>query len=110
MYEVGQATRAHYTATKLVRNPAGFPEAAAAATDSSSPTKSGNPSSLRVLLEQRHGVVRKFLNLESLLHDCAQSPELRDIHVSCRSVTFASDLAWCGPSALLWVHNSWQSL
>ncbi|EIE21073.1 hypothetical protein COCSUDRAFT_56993 [Coccomyxa subellipsoidea C-169] len=83
MYDVGQATRAHYAAASLIRNPASFPEAAAAASDS-----------LNVLVEQRHGVVRNFLNMDQLLKDCGESGKLQGTSVACRSATFAGDLAW----------------
>ena len=89
MYDVGQATRAHYAAASLIRNPAGFPEAAASGVSAAS---AGN---LNVLIEQRHGVVRNFLNMDTLLRECEENPELHGARVSCRSATFASDLAWC---------------
>ncbi len=88
MYDVGQATRAHYATASLIRNPAGFPEAAAAASGAVS-------GSLNVLVEQRHGVVRNFLNMDQLLKDCGESGKLQGTSVACRSATFAGDLAWC---------------
>ncbi|BDA45095.1 hypothetical protein COCOBI_06-5750 [Coccomyxa sp. Obi] len=88
MYDVGQATRAHYAAASLIRNPAGFPEAAA------SGGPAAKPGNLNVLIEQRHGVVRKFLNMDALLRECDENQELHGVRVSCRSATFASDLAW----------------
>ena len=88
MYDVGQATRAHYAAASLIRNPAGFPKAATEASGAAS-------VSLNVLIEQRHGVVRIFLNMDQLLRDCSDSEDLQGASVSCRSATFASDLAWC---------------
>ncbi|KAK9908475.1 hypothetical protein WJX75_008501 [Coccomyxa subellipsoidea] len=87
MYDVGQATRAHYAAASLIRNPAGFPKAATEASGAAS-------VSLNVLIEQRHGVVRNFLNMDQLLRDCSDSEDLQGASVSCRSATFASDLAW----------------
>ncbi|CAL8469160.1 g8701 [Coccomyxa elongata] len=88
MYDVGLATRAHYAAASLIRNPAGFPEAAA------SGGPAAKPGNLNVLIEQRHGVVRNFLNMDALLRECDENPELHGARVSCRSATFASDLAW----------------
>ncbi|CAL5229802.1 g13197 [Coccomyxa viridis] len=98
MYEVGQATYAHYELEGLPKDPAGFlspiqDRGSALGVSSFLAEHSPAPRQLRVLIEQRSGDVRNMLQLEELLSRCNQSqPPDSGLDLSCRQFTFTGDL------------------
>ena len=110
MLEVGQATFAHYAASGLLpADPAGFelPATAEPAAPllgrisvqlhARSPLVAGPAAEQqrpqRVLLEQRGGLVRNFVDLPQLLGSCNAAGD-----TLCRAFTFAGDYARCRPA------------
>ena len=108
MLEVGQATYAHY-AGRLPADPAGFarspPAEPVAHRLEKAPLRlhgrpafvpqsaAGQQQPLRVLLEQRGGPVRNFVDLPQLLGSCNAAGD-----TLCRAFTFAGDYARCSPA------------
>ena len=94
MYDAGQATFAHYaTATEepLPQDPAGFFKQGGLAAVQNAEAGAGP---LRVLIEQRRGVVRNFLQLEQLLSACNGAAGGQPRY-ACRLYVFSDDYRRC---------------
>lgn len=95
MYDAGQATFAHYATAAgepLPQDPAGFFGNTGLA---AMQTAGAGTGPLRVLIEQRRGMVRNFLQLEELLSACNEAAGGQPRY-ACRSFEFSGDYRRCG--------------